>query len=283
MGSGIAQSCAMTGKFNSVTLQDVSQEQLNQVHARIAANLASRIDAAMGSFSRSPEEFYLDAEAVGSRITTTTEIKPKSDKNLLVIEAIEERLEPKQSLMKKLSSIFKGNNSVILATNTATLPCSEIGKFVDDKARFAGLHFFMPMMKLVEIVRTHDTNTATFESLKEFLADIDKVGVACKDKPGFIVNSLIAPYMAEAVKMLERGEASAKDIDTALKLGMGYPMGPFELMDYFGLDTAKSIVDSWQARGDDPNAKSKLLETMIAKGTLGKKTGKGFYEYPKKK
>lgn len=131
------------------------------------------------------------------------------------------------------SDQFKDNSSVIFVTNTSSLPCYEIGKFVEAKNRFGGLHFFnpVPMMKLVEIVRTlNGTDDATFDDLVQFVKDIDKVGVACKDTPGFIVNRLLVPYMQEAVKMLERGDATARDIDTAMKLGAGYPMGPFELM-----------------------------------------------------
>ncbi|KAI2811632.1 hypothetical protein RDWZM_003625 [Blomia tropicalis] len=275
MGSGIAQSCATTGKFNSVTLQDVSQEQLNKAQKRITASLTAL---------KEKKRINIDnAEEVANRITFSTEIKPANDKNLLVIEAIPELLEPKQTLFKNLSEQFKGNNSVILATNTSSLPCSEIGKNVEDKQRFAGLHFFnpVPMMKLVEVVRTLETNDETFEALKEFVKDIDKVGVSCKDTPGFIVNRLLVPYMQEAIRMLERGDATARDIDIAMKLGAGYPMGPFELLDYVGLDTNKFIVDAWSARGD-PNLviyKSKLLESMVSKGNLGKKSGKGFYDY----
>lgn len=129
-------------------------------------------------------------------------------------------------------------------TNTSSLPCYEIGKFVEAKNRFGGLHFFnpVPMMKLVEIVRTlNGTDDATFEDLVQFVKDIDKVGVACKDTPGFIVNRLLVPYMQEAVKMLERGDATARDIDTAMKLGAGYPMGPFELMGKLEIDLVSNL------------------------------------------
>jgi 3-hydroxyacyl-CoA dehydrogenase len=141
-------------------------------------------------------------------------------------------------------------------------------------------------MKLVEIVRLFDgTNDDTFNKLAQFVKDIDKVSVTAKDTPGFIVNRLLIPYMQEAVQMLERGDATARDIDTAMKLGAGYPMGPFELLDYVGLDTQKFIMDAWTARGD-PELKmkrSKLVETMVNKGHLGKKSGRGFYDYTSKK
>lgn len=131
------------------------------------------------------------------------------------------------------SNQFKSNESVVYVTNTSSLPCHEIGIHVPCKERFGGLHFFnpVPLMKLVEVVRTENgTNDKTFEDLKQFVKDIDKVGVSCKDTPGFIVNRLLVPYMQEAISMLERGDASARDIDLAMKLGAGYPMGPFELL-----------------------------------------------------
>ncbi|CAG2121143.1 unnamed protein product, partial [Medioppia subpectinata] len=194
-----------------------------------------------------------NVDEVVKRITLSTERKPVSEENLLIVEAIPELLEPKQRIFKELCETFKHNKSVIFVTNTSSLPCYEIGKYVDCKDRFGGLHFFnpVPLMKLVEIIKVMDgTNEHTFESLQQFVKDIDKVGVSCKDTPGFIVNRLLVPYMLEAVRLLERGDATARDIDIAMKLGAGYPMGPFELMDYVGLDTNKFIVDAWSARGD---------------------------------
>lgn len=280
MGSGIAQSCATTGKFNSITLQDVSEQQLDKAKNRIAQSLTKLKDQKRVNID--------NVDQVVSRITLSQEMKPVSEDNLLIIEAIPELLEPKQRLFKDLCESFRSNKSVIFVTNTSSLPCYEIGKYVDCKDRYGGLHFFnpVPLMKLVEIVRVLDgTNDNTYNALVQFVKDIDKTSVTCKDTPGFIVNRLLVPYMQEAVKMLERGDATARDIDTAMKLGAGYPMGPFELADYVGLDTNKFIVDAWLARGD-PNLtiyRSKLIDTMVAKGNLGKKTGKGFYDYTTKK
>lgn len=276
MGSGIAQCCATTAKFKSITLQDISDQQLSKAKTRITQSLTNLKEKKRVNIE--------NVDQVVDRITLSTQIKPVSEENLLVIEAIPELLEPKQRIFKDLCDQFKNNKSVIFVTNTSSLPCYEIGKHIDCKERYAGLHFFnpVPLMKLVEIIRVQDgTNDNTYESLVQFVKDIDKVGVTCKDTPGFIVNRLLVPYMQEAVRMLERGDATARDIDTAMKLGAGYPMGPFELMDYVGLDTNKFIVDAWLARGD-PNLsiyRSKLIETMVAKGNLGKKSGKGFYDY----
>jgi len=275
MGSGIAQSCATTGKFNSITLQDTSQEQLDKAKLKIATNLAHLVGKKRIKIE--------NAEEVASRIQTTTQIREITDKNLLVIEAVPEILEVKQNLFKYLTALFKGDDEVILATNTSSLSVNDIGKYVEDKPRFAGLHFFspVPLMKLVEIVRQVETSQDTFDSLQQFVTDIDKVGVSCKDTPGFIVNRLLIPYSMEAMAMLERGDASARDIDTAMKLGAGYPMGPFELADFVGLDVLQFIAEAWGGRGD-PSLKmpeSKLLKELVAKGHLGKKTGKGFYDW----
>ena len=150
------------------------------------------------------------------------------------------------------------------------------------KERFAALHFFnpVPLMKLVEVARTPETTDEVFEALLQFVKDIDHVGVACTDNQGFIVNRLLSPYMHEALRLIEDGIASARDIDTAMKLGAGYPMGPFELLDYVGLDTHSHVADSF-VRGDPTFQlyRSKTLDELVAKGHLGRKTGRGFYDY----
>ncbi|CAG2109231.1 unnamed protein product, partial [Medioppia subpectinata] len=213
-------------------------------------------------------------------INFSTKTEPKSDENLLIIEAVPELLDVKRKIFAALNEQFKGNDSVIFVTNTSSLSVQEIGVKVGPQERYGGLHFFnpVPLMKLVEIIKNVTTSQQTVDALKEFVADIGKVGVLCKDTPGFIVNRLLIPYSGEAVRMVERGDATFEDIDIAMKLGAGYPMGPFELMDMTGLDTGKFVVESWLAM-NDPTLnvqRSELVNKMVSEGKLGRKTGKGW-------
>ena len=170
-----------------------------------------------------------------------------------------------------------------MATNTSSLRLIDIGANLQHKERFGGLHFFnpVPVMKLLEVVRFDHTSDDTFNRLLEYGKSVGKVTVACKDTPGFIVNRLLVPYSFEAFRMAERGDASIKDIDIAMKLGAGYPMGPFELADYVGLDTLKFIMDGWSKNfPNDPTFKpSTILDKLVNEGKLGRKTGEGFFKY----
>merc|ERR1739842_290235 len=167
----------------------------------------------------------------------------------------------------------------IFASNTSSLPISEIASTSSRADRFGGLHFFnpVPVMKLLEVVRIPQTSDETYNAMVAWGKAMGKVTVECKDTPGFIVNRLLVPYILEAVRMVERGDASVKDVDTAMKLGAGYPMGPFELADYVGLDTMKFIQDGWHEKyPDEPLFNhSPLLAQLVAEGKLGVKSGEG--------
>ena len=271
MGSGVAQASASSNfSFNSIVLQDIDQAALDKAKSKMYANLVKM----------KKKNSNLNENEVMSKVTFTTSMEPKSTQNLLVLEAVTENLELKQKLFQKLDAQFDSDSNVILATNTSSFCCGEIFKYIKSLDRCAGLHFFnpVPLMKLVEVVRLDKgTNDDTFLALNDYCKNINKVPVTCKDTPGFIVNRLLLPYLFEALEMLERGDASICDIDKAMKLGAGYPMGPFELLDYVGLDTTQFIGENWNKRIGFK--KSKLLEEMVKRGELGKKSGKGFYNY----
>jgi len=276
MGAGIAQVSAASGKFKTVVLQDISQPQLDKAKATIHQSLL-RIK------KKDPS---LDDAKIMANITFSTEVQEKDiGSGLLVIEAVPEKLDLKQDIFKNLYQKYGQNDKVILATNTSSLPCRDIGIHIPSKERYAGLHFFNPVavMKLVEIIRVDNgTNDATFNALVQYVKDIGKVGVKCKDTPGFIVNRLLIPYLYSAVQLVERGDASPEDVDIAMKLGAGYPMGPFELLDYTGLDTALFIGDKFVEKdGSRIVSQSETIKKLVKEGKLGKKSGEGFYKYTK--
>lgn len=173
----------------------------------------------------------------------------------------------------------------IFTSNTSSIPINEIALQTKRKDRFGGLHFFspVPMMKLLEVIRISETSDATYQAMDAWGKSIGKVTVTCKDTPGFIVNRLLIPYSMEAVRMVERGDATPKDIDTAMKLGAGYPMGPFELADAVGVDIGYFIAEGWEKRfPDDPLYKvPEIVKKLVKEGKLGRKTGEGWYKYDK--
>lgn len=276
MGSGIAQVSAQAGY--QVTLVDMNDKILDKSLSSIQKSL---MRSTKKKFADKPADQENFINEIVSRISTASTVDNGAEKADIVIEAIVENLKVKHTLFKHLDEISPPET--ILTSNTSSLAISDIAEPCSRKDKFGGLHFFnpVPVMKLLEVIKTNDTSEATYNTLLEFGKSLGKATVECKDTPGFVVNRLLVPYLLSAVQMLERGDASARDIDTAMKLGAGHPMGPLELADYVGLDTNKFILDGWNEKyPDNPAfAKSKTLDKLVAEGKLGRKTGEGFYKY----
>ena len=283
MGAGIAQVAAQTG--HKVTLVDLSKDVLTKSQKRIDDSVRR---VAKKTYKEDAAAATAFVEKTLANLQTATDAANASiiGNADLVIEAIVENIELKKKVFSRLDEVAPAKT--IFASNTSSLPIAEIASAVTParRALFGGLHFFnpVPVMKLLEVVKTDSTSDATFAAMKAWGQALGKTTVDCKDTPGFIVNRLLVPYMMEAVRLVERGDASARDVDTAMKLGAGYPMGPFELADYVGLDTTKFIIDGWhKSYPDDPLFQpSEMVNKLVAENKLGAKTGEGFYKYNKK-
>jgi len=276
MGAGIAQVGAQTG--HKVTLVDLNKEVLEKSNKRIADSISRVAKKQFKDDADAAEKFKA---SVMDNISTDTTANKALETADLVVEAVVENMGLKQKLFKEYDEIAPAKT--IFASNTSSLPIAEIASATTRLDRFGGLHFFnpVPVMKLLEVIRIPETSDETFNAMLAWGKAMKKVTVDCKDTPGFIVNRLLVPYLMEAVRMVERGDASAKDVDTAMKLGAGHPMGPFELADYVGLDTNKFIMDGWSSRYPDETLfrASEMLNKLVADNKLGKKTGEGFYKY----
>ncbi|WP_207497103.1 3-hydroxyacyl-CoA dehydrogenase family protein [Aridibaculum aurantiacum] len=270
MGSGIAQVAAQKG-FTTI-LFDVSNEMVQK--ARLALETTLTALETKGKIAEG------DKDSIIGRITFTSNVDDcKAD---VIIEAIVEKLEAKVDLFNKLSSI--NSPATIYATNTSSLPIGEIAAAVPERSHVAGLHFFnpAPLMKLVEVVAGKDTSPQVVEQLVELAKQLDKTPVVCKDAPGFIVNRVARHYYLEAMKLVELGVADHETIDKVLEAA-GFKMGPFKLMDMIGMDINYGVSNIvWNALGKPARlTPSPLQKAKVNNGELGRKTGKGFYNYEK--
>ena len=269
MGSGLAEVAARAGY--SVVVRSRSIDAANAMVTTIDKGFVKAIER-----GKATEE---DRAAVLARITATDHLGALADCDL-VIESVVEDLAVKKALFAELEQIVKPSG--ILATNTSTLAVVEMAMVTQRPDKVVGIHFFnpAPMMKLVEVVRPITASDETVAAALAFAAACGKDGVEVKDRAGFIVNALLFPYLNNAVRMWEQGTASMESIDTAMKGGCNFPMGPFALLDLVGLDTSVAILDALYAEFADPNyAAVPSLRRMVAAGQLGRKSKRGFYTY----
>ncbi len=269
MGAGIVQVCAQSGY--QVVTSEINDELLNKGLASIKASLTKSVDK--GKISQQ------DKDTTIARIKGTTDTRDFADCDLM-IEAVVEKMDLKKQIFAELDRVCPRH--AILTTNTSCLSIIDMAMATSRPEKVLGIHFFnpAPIMRLIEIVRTVATGDETFEIGKNFGESLGKTIVVAKDAPGFIVNRLMTPFLLNAIRMLENGVATREDIDTAVNLGLNHPMGPLALTDLIGLDTVYLIANSIYEEFRDPQyAPPILMKKMLAAGWLGRKTGKGFYEY----
>tara|TARA_R110002126_G_scaffold75704_1_gene188822 strand:- start:9390 stop:10283 length:894 start_codon:yes stop_codon:yes gene_type:complete len=278
MGHGIVQVAAQGG-CNVVALE-TQQEALDKGIARVEKSLAKLASKNVEKGKMTADQAAAWQTEVRGRITPSLDKGDLANCDL-VVEAIVENLDVKKSLFSELGGICKPET--IFASNTSSFPVGEMADASGRKDRFIGLHFFNPvqLMRLVEVVRTDDTNEDVFAAARAFGEACGKTPVSCKDTPGFVVNRLLVPYMVQAIQMLDREDASKEDIDAAMQLGCGHPMGPLTLTDYVGLDTTLSILEGWVERYPNEPAFSipASLVSKVKEGKLGRKTGEGYYKW----
>jgi 3-hydroxybutyryl-CoA dehydrogenase len=269
MGSGIAQVCAQAG-YDTV-VREVEQRFLDKGLGGIDKNLSRSVEK--GKLSAA------DKEACLGRLQGTTSLDDLADCDI-VIEAIVENAELKRETYAQLDGIVKPE--AIFASNTSSLTITELSMATARPKQFVGLHFFnpVPVMQLVEVVRTILTSDDAFHTAFEFAKSLGKDPVSCRDNSGFIVNRLLVPYILDAIRAFEEGVGSIEDIDKAMKLGCGYPMGPFTLLDFVGLDTTYYISDvMFHEYREKRFASPPLLRKLVLAGRFGRKSGAGFYDY----
>jgi 3-hydroxybutyryl-CoA dehydrogenase len=271
MGSGIAEVCARAGL--DVTVREIDDAALAAGRARIEKSLDRGLAA--GKLAAG------DRDAALGRLAYTVSLGDLADRDL-VIEAATENPEIKAALFAELDGVVKRPDA-ILATNTSSIPVVAVAQATARPEQVVGLHFFnpAPVQKLVEVIPSVLTGLDTADRARAFVADVlGKTAITAPDRSGFVVNALLVPYLLSAIRMLEAGHATAGDIDTGMTLGCAHPMGPLKLADLIGLDTLKAIADSMYAEYKEPlYAAPPLLLRMTSAGLLGRKSGRGFYDY----
>jgi 3-hydroxybutyryl-CoA dehydrogenase len=269
MGSGIAEAVAVAGL--PVALRDVDEVSIKRARGRIESSLARAVEGGKLDASH--------ADAARGRILLTTELEQIAGADL-VVEAVPEDEQLKLEVMAAIDSVAR--EDAIIASNTSSIPIAELARAVHAPDRVLGMHFFspVPVMTLVEIVVALDTSGQTVTAAKSFVEQIGKCPIETKDRSGFIVNMLLVPYLMAAVRMYGDGFASREDIDAGMRLGCGHPMGPLTLCDFIGLDVLYAVCDSlYEEFKRDEYAPPPLLKRMVASRRLGRKSGRGFYEY----
>ena len=271
MGAGIAQVCAQSGFTTRV--REVSETLCQKGKGSIEKSFNRAIERSKGKVTEA------DRDAAMQRLVFTTTVADLADCDL-VIEAVVEDLEVKNAIWKELDALCPPHT--IFASNTSSLTIAAMAAATARPDRMVGLHFFnpVPVMKLVEVVRTVTTSEETFRRAFEFARRVGKEPIAAKDNSGFVVNLLLVPYLIDAINALEHGVASVEDIDKGMQLGTGYPMGPFTLLDFVGLDTTYKIAEiMFDEYREKRYAPPPLLKRMVLAGMYGRKSGKGFYDY----
>lgn len=269
MGSGIAQVCAQSG-YN-VLLQDVNEEALGKGMDSIQKQLTRSVDK--GRINEEEKEDTLN------KLSSSIDIGDVYEADL-VIEAVIENLDVKKELFQQLDSIVPSHT--ILATNTSSLPVTEIAAVTNRPEKVIGMHFMnpVPIMKLVEVIRAIQTDKETYETIVDVTKELNKTSVTVNDYPGFVANRILIPMINEAIYTVYEGVASPEDVDTVMKLGANHPMGPLTLADFIGLDTCLYIMEVlYEGFGDSKYRPCPLLRQYVQAGWYGKKSGRGFFTY----